>query len=225
MKMKRILLPLCVLAAASLHAQSLEAVLSRMDAAAPSFHAMSADIKMTTHTAIIDDTTVENGKLEMQRTKKRELRAVLDFSGQTDARQIGFFGKLVRIYYPKLKSYTDYDVGTNSDVLNQFLLLGFGSSGKDLAANYEISAEGQEKVDGRECTKLNLVPKNPEALKRLNKIEMWVPNDAAYPIQQKFYAPSANYRIVVYSNINLKPSIKGKQLELKLPSGVKKQSS
>jgi outer membrane lipoprotein-sorting protein len=221
--MRTLLAPLCLFAAIALNGQSVEAILSRMDQAAPNFHGVSARITMTTHTAIIDDTTVESGTFKMQRLKGQDTRAVLDFSGQRDARQIGFFGRIVRIYYPKLNSYQDIDVGKNSDVLNQFLLLGFGSSGKDLAASYKITAEGQEKLDGRETTKLLLVPNNPEVAKKLSKIEIWVPNDAAYPIQQKFYEPSGNYRIVTYSDVSLKP-IKGK-LELKLPPGVKKQSS
>jgi outer membrane lipoprotein-sorting protein len=216
---------LCLFAAMSLSGQNVEAVLARMDAAAPEFRAVSADIKMVTHTAIIDDTTTETGTFKMQRVKGKEVRAVLDFSGQSDARQIGFFGKIVRIYYPKLNSYQDYDVGKNVDVLNQFLLLGFGSSGKDLAANYTITGDGEEKLEDRDTTKLSLVPKSAEAVKRLSKIEMWIPNDAAYPIQQQFFSPSGNYRIVTYSNVNLKPVIKGKQLELKLPPGVKKQSA
>ena len=175
-------------------------------------------------TAIINDTNVESGTFKMQRLKGQEVRAILDFSGQSDSRQIGFRGSTIRIYYPKLSSYQDYDLGKNTDVLNQFLLLGFGSSGRDLASNYTISAAGQEKIDDRDTTKLALVPKNGEVAKRLSKIEMWIPNDAAYPVQQQFYEPSGNYRIVSYSNINLKPPIKGK-LELKLPPGVKKQSS
>ncbi len=195
-----------------------------MDKAAPAFRAVSADVKMTTHTAIIDDTEVESGTFKMQRLKGQEVRAVLDFSGESDARQIGFLGKIVRIYYPKLKTYQDYDLGKNSDVLNQFLLLGFGSYGRDLAGSYEITAEGEEKLEGRDTTKLSLVPKNPEVAKRLSKIQMWVPNDAAYPIQQRFTEPSGNYRIVTYSDIKLNPSMRGK-LELKLPSGVKKQGS
>ncbi len=195
-----------------------------MDKAAPSFHAMSANVKMTTHTAIIDDTEVESGTFKMQRLKGQEVRAVLDFSGQSDARQIGFLGRIVRIYYPKLKTYQDYDLGKNTDVLNQFLLLGFGSSGRDLAGSYGITSEGEEKVEGRDTTKLALVPKNPGVARRLSKIEMWVPNDVAYPVQQEFTEPSGNYRIVTYSDIKLNPSIRGK-LELKLPAGVKKQSS
>ncbi len=221
--MRTLIAPLCFFAALTLRGQSVDAVLSRMNQAAPNFHAVSAGITMTTHTAIIDDTTVESGTFRMQRLKGQETRAVLDFSGQRDARQIGFFGRIVRIYYPKLNSYQDIDVGKNSDVLNQFLLLGFGTSGKDLAASYKITSEGQEKLDSRETTKLLLVPDNQEVAKKLSKIEIWVPNDAAYPIQQKFYEPSGNYRIVTYSDVSMKP-IKGK-LELKLPPGVKKQSS
>ena len=149
--MRNLLTVLCLWAGASvgLQGQSVDAVLSRMDKAAPPFHAMSADVEMTTYTAIIDDTEVENGTFKMQRLKRQDVRAVLDFSGESDARQIGFLGKIVRIYYPKLKTYQDYDVGKNSDVLNQFLLLGFGSSGTDLAGSYEITSEGAEKLQGR----------------------------------------------------------------------------
>lgn len=224
--MRTLLTVLCLWAGASvgLQGQSVDAVLSRMDKAAPAFHAMSAEVKMTTHTAIIDDTEVESGTFKMQRLKGQEVRAVLDFSGESDARQIGFLGKIVRIYYPKLKTYQDYDLGKNSDVLNQFLLLGFGSYGRDLAGSYEITSEGEEKLEGLDTTKLSLVPKNADVAKRLSKIEMWVPKDAAYPIQQRFTEPSGNYRIVTYSDIKLNSSMKGK-LELKLPSGVKKQSS
>ncbi|HLH05081.1 MAG TPA: outer membrane lipoprotein-sorting protein [Bryobacteraceae bacterium] len=223
--MTKFLLPLvCLLGGALAHAESVETVLARMDKAAPSFHSMTANVHMTTHTAIINDTTSESGTFKMQRLKDGQVRAILDFSGETDSRQIGFLGRIVRIYYPKLNSYQDYDLGKNTDVLNQFLLLGFGSSGRDLANAYTISSEGTEKLGNRETTKLALVPKNPDVAKRLSKIEMWIPNDAAYPIQQEFYEPSGNYRIVTYTDINLRPAIHGK-LELKLPPGVNKQSS
>jgi outer membrane lipoprotein-sorting protein len=215
---------LCMLAGAvALPAESVDSILSRMDQAAPLFHGVSADIHMITYTAIIGDKTDENGTLKMQR-KAGTVRAIIDFSGQTDAREIAFLGNIIRMYYPKLKMYQDYDVGKNSNVLNQFLLLGFGSSGKELAQSYEISAAGTENVAGVETTKLLLLPKNEGVKQRLSKIEMWIPANAAYPIQQQFYEPSGNYERVTYSNVKLNPSMKG-NLELKLPSGVKRRSS
>jgi outer membrane lipoprotein-sorting protein len=199
-------------------------VLARMDEAAPGFRGMTAAVQMKTYTAILSDTTTENGTLKMQRLKTGEVRAIIDFSAQTDARVIAFLGSIVRIYYPNLKAYQDYAVGKNSDVLNQFLLLGFGSSGHQLAQSYQISAEGSEKVAGQDTTKLLLIPKDQKVKDHLAKIEMWIPGDAAYPIQQQFYEPSGNYRIVTYINIKINPPLHG-VLELKLPKGVKKQGS
>jgi outer membrane lipoprotein-sorting protein len=214
---------LCLLASISAaRSQDVNAILARMDRAAPTFHAMSADVQMKTFTAIIGDTTMESGTLKMQRLKNAGLRAVLDFSGQTDAREIAFLGKIVRIYYPNLKTYQDYDVGKNTDVLNQFLLLGFGSSGKELAQSYDITPEGSEKIAGRDTTKLLLVPRDQKIKDHLSKIEICIPEDAPYPVQQQFFEPSGNYRIVTYTNIKINPPIKG-TLELKLPSGAKKQ--
>ncbi len=177
---------------------------------------------MVTYTAILSDNTTEKGTLKMQRLKNNEVRAIIDFSGETDARVIAFLGKIVRIYYPELKAYQDYEVGKNSQVLNQYLLLGFGSSGRDLARSYEITSEGSEEVAGTATSKLLLVPKDANVKQHLTKIEVWIPKDAAYPVQQQFFEPSGNNRKVTYSNIQLNPPITG-TLELKLPPGVKKQ--
>ena len=221
--MRKLLPVLCLsLFATAAYAQSVDAVLTRMDQAARRFRAMSADVQMTTFTAIIGDKTVEDGTLKMQRLKSGEVRAIIDFSHQTDAREIAFLGKIIRIYYPNLQTYQDYDVGKNTDILNQFLLLGFGSSGKELSRSYTITQDGTEKIAGQDTTKLLLIPNDPKVKDRLSKIEMWIPNDAAYPVQQQFFEPSGNYRIVTYLNIKINPPMKG-TLELKLPSGAKKQ--
>jgi len=216
---------LCVwLVAAPIPAEDLQPILARMDEASLSFRAMTADVETTTFTKVIDDTAVQNGKLTMQRPKGKSTRAILDFSGEKDSRVIYLFNNTVRFYYPKLKLYQDIDVGKSSDVLNQFLLLGFGSSGKELMENYEITNAGSESVAGRETTKLSLAPKSAQAKETLIKVDVWIPQGAAYPVQQQFFKPSGNYVTVLYSNIKLNPPVKG-TLEYKLPSGTKKQGS
>lgn len=214
----------CLIAGSGMvQGENVASILARMDAAAPSFHGVSADLRMITHTAILNDDTVENGTLIMQRRSARDVRAIIDFTKQPDSREMAFVGKNVTIYYPKLLQYTEYDVGKDSNVLNQFLLLGFGSSGRELAQNYTVTLQGAENVSGQDTAKLLLVPVDPKAFQYLAKIEMWIPNGEAYPIQQQFYEPSGNYRKVTYSNIKLNPPIKG-SLELKLPPGAQKQS-
>ena len=223
MKLLLSVLALC-LSAASLRADSLEAILKRMDQAAPSFHALSATIAMDTYQAILDSHTPETGTLRMQRLKKNDVRAILDFKG-TDARTIAVIGNVVEIYTPKLKLVQKTNVGSKSEMLNQFLLLGFGSSGSELAQSYIITAEGEEKVAGTVTTKLQLIPKDPEVKKQLSKVEIWIPEAASYPIEQKFYRPaqpSDNCRLVTYSDVAVNPPMTGK-LDLKLPAGVKEE--
>jgi hypothetical protein len=52
---------------------------------------------------------------------------------------------------------------------------------------------------------------------------VWIPNDAAYPVQQQFNEPSGNYRRATYTGIQLNPTIRG-ILDLQLPPGTKRQS-
>jgi outer membrane lipoprotein-sorting protein len=220
--MKTFLLGLC-LASLSV-AQSVDQVLARMDKEAPSFRSMSANVEMVTYTALLGDTTDETGTVEMQRLKPGDVRAVLTFSGgQSASPWLGFEGKTLRIYYPNLNTYQDVPVGKNSDVLNQYLLLGFGSSGRELAQAYTIKFLGIEKVAGVDTSKLLLEPKDPNVKQRLQKVLIWIPNDGANPVQQQFYEPSGNYRKVTYTGIKLNPDIKG-TLELKLPPKAKRQT-
>jgi outer membrane lipoprotein-sorting protein len=58
---------------------------------------------------------------------------------------------------------------------------------------------------------------------KLSKVEMWIPANSAYPIQQQFFEPSGNYRTVTYSNEKINPPMR-RTLELKLAPGAKKQS-
>ena len=191
-----------------------------MDQAAPAFKAMTADLKMVTYTKILDDKTTESGTVTMQRVKKNETRAVIEFAGEA-ARTLTLQGKVVRIYYPNLNQYQDYDIGKTVNV-NQFLLLGFGSSGKDLSANYDIKGEGAEKIEGQDTTKLLLTPKDKRTQEHLKTAEIWVPNDSAYPIQQKFNEPSGNYRMVTYSNIKINPHLP-REIQLTVPPGAKEK--
>jgi|GEM_PF-1652697 len=224
--MRKLLAGICVLATALLcRAEDAATILKRMDASAPALRAMSADMRMVTLTAVIDDKISESGTLKMKKGKGTAVRAVIDFSAQSDsAREIGFFGKSVRIYYPNLHYYQDYDLGKNSNILNQLLLLGFGTSGEELAQSYTISAEGTEKIAGVNATKLLLDPKDPKVKAHLSKIEIWIPDGESSPIQQQFYEPTGNYRLVTYTNVRINPPIKG-DLDIQMQSGTQKRDS
>jgi len=218
--MKKLTVALCFFAFTCFaSAQSLDAVLARMDQAAPDFRGVSANVRMAQFTAILSDTTNESGTFEMQKQKNGDVRALLKLGSQW----LFFERKTVRIYYPKVNAYQDYDMGKNlGNALNSFLLLGFGTSGKQLAQSYNIKFEGTEKVAGQDTSKLLLVPKDKKVLEHLDRVEVWIPANGANPVQQQFYEPSGNWRKLTYSNTVLNPPVHG-VLELQLPPGAKKQ--
>ena len=72
----------------------------------------------------------------------------------------------------------------------------------------------------KSTTKLLLMPKDAKVKERLTKVEVWIPKDAAYPLQQQFYEPSGNYRKVTYSNVQLNPPMTG-TLELNCRPGLR----
>jgi len=51
-------------------AETLQSALARMDASAPQFHSMSADLDMVTYTAILSDSTTESGNVKMERSER-----------------------------------------------------------------------------------------------------------------------------------------------------------
>lgn len=215
---------LCMIASlGSIRADSLKDILARMDKDAPNFHALTADLTMDEYKKIIDSHTVQNGNLQMQRSKKGEVTAIITFTGADNARTVAFKGKSARIYYPVTNLYQDANLGSSAAVVNQLLLLGFGSSGKDLEQSYNIQEEGQEQVSGQATTKLLLTPKDPAVLKRFIKVELWIPDNGSNPIRQEFYESSGNYRLITYSNMHVNPPMSG-PLELKMAKGAKKQS-
>lgn len=212
-----------LLQAPAFAADTLPAVLARMDRDAPSFHALTADVTMITYTKVIDDHTTETGQLRIQKLGPNDLRAVIDFKGADQERTVALLGKTVKIYYPQLGGYKQYDLGSQSQVANQLLLLGFGSSGSDLAKSYDIKFLGSEDVNGQQTSKLELTPKDASVQSHVAKVDLWIPSDSGNPVQQQFFDPpsTGNWRKVTYAHMDLNPSIKGK-LDLVLPRNAKK---
>ena len=215
----------CVLlAASSLQAESLDSILARMDQSAPTFKGARAKVTMVTFTKLLNDKSTQSGKMEMQRQKSGETRAILDLEGSGDGQEgqvIAFLGKKILIYYPKANTYQTYQVGDKSKEINQFLLLGFGSSGKELKQSYNVTEKGVEKVAGVDATKLLLTPNDPTVSQTVARIEMWLPINGVSPIKQTFYQPSGNSRETTYSSIEINPNFP-KTLDYKLPPGATK---
>ena len=210
------------IAAGFVKAETLAAISTRMDQAAPLFSTVSAKLKKSSFTKVINDTTTESGTILIKRIKTNDMRVKIDFTG-ADERSAVFHERKYEVLLPKLKVVQDYDLGEYGSLVDQFMLLGFGTSGKSLALNYEIKVVNQEEVGGQQTTRLELVPKSKEARAHLLKIEMWIPEGQSYPVQQKLHFPSGNYDTVTYSDLKLNAPLSDDRLKLRLPKGVKRE--
>src|SRR5882724_10845340 len=79
--------------------ESLENVLQRMDRAASSFKALSADLKSVQHTAVINEDNTDVGRMLLKRSK-HDMRMLVELT-RPDPKSIVIQGHKVEIYYPK----------------------------------------------------------------------------------------------------------------------------
>ena len=200
----------------------LAAALARMDDAGASFKGLSANIRKVSHTAVINEDTVDTGTIYVKRPKPHDLRMRIDIQ-PPNPKQAEFSGHLVSIYYPKSNTVEEYDLGKERGMVDQFLLLGFGSSSKELQNAYSIRLGGPETVAGEKATRIELTPKSADVLAHLKKVDLWISDATGVAVQQKFYEPGGDYSMATYTNIKTDANIPDSALRLNLPRDVRRQ--
>jgi len=209
-------------AASTAAAQNLPAVLGRMDAAAPGFRSMTAKMDRLTHVAIINDSTSELASVRLLRLKAKDVRVSLDFT-KPDNRQVAVSDRKVEIYYPKMNRVEEWDIGKYKSLVDQFMLLGFGTSGKDLSKSYAVKYLKEDVAAGQKCSRLELTPKDAKVRQHYTKFELCIAEPGGYPIVQKLVEPSGNYTNITYSDIKINPALAAEAMPIKVPSGVKRE--
>lgn len=196
-------------------AWSLASVLRQLDNESKNFHSLSADVERTKVTVVVNDRSTETGTILVRGDKMRlEMKA-------PDARTILRAGDSVYIYTPGLKRVEQYDLGKNRAVADQFLKLGFGTSGKELEKSYLVTLQGEATIDDRKTVELELTPKSSEVRNEFSKIQIWFDESTWLPLQQQLYETgSGDYEIVHYSRIVKNPGIPDSSFKPHWPSGT-----
>lgn len=195
-------------------------ILSRLDQAAHSFTGVTAKIRVVTHTGVINEDEAQSGTIVVSRTAPEQLSFLIRFTAP-DAQAIVLRDRTLQIYYPKLNTVREYDIGKYKDIAQKLLLLGFGMRGKELKANYEIINLGDERLDSQDTAHLQLTPRSAEVLKQLSRVDLWISAKKNCPVQQKFYLPGGDSRIVTYSDITVNPHLPISALDL--PKAAKRE--
>ena len=203
-------------------ASELETLLAHMDRAAAEFRGMQADLRWLKYTAIVEDESVEEGVIKVLRGKDGEFRLLVEFQVPYSY----FFavrGTKAEIYRPRIATVEEYDLSSSKAAIEQALLLGFGTGGRFLSEHYNVTWQGRETAAGEATVKLELVPKAEKMAQRIPRLEMWISTTSWQSVQQKLYLSTAgDYRLNTYTEIALNPRLRGSDLRLKIPRGVKR---
>jgi outer membrane lipoprotein-sorting protein len=199
---------------------ALESTMSKMDKSAAAFKDLTADLSRTHHTAVINEDTVDSGEIFIKRTRPHELLMRFDIA-QPDPRQIAVDSHRAEIYFPKSQTVQIYDIGKYKKLADLILLLGFGTTSKELAASYTIRLGGEEAAGDQKITRLELTPKSDET--HLKRVDLWISDATGVPVRQKLYWPGDDYDVATYSNMKTNGNLPDAALKLDLPKGVKRE--
>jgi outer membrane lipoprotein-sorting protein len=194
-----------------------ESVLRQLDLQSRDFHSLSANVERTKVTVVVDDHSTSSGTILVHGDK------VLLEMKPPDARTVLKAGDSLYVYTPGLKRVEEYNLGKNRSMVDEFLLLGFGTSGRQLKSGYQVSLVGEPALDDKRTVELELVPKSQAARDQFSKIEIWFDESTWLPVQQQLYETgSGDYTIVRFSNLVRNPPIQDSQFKPHWPKGTEK---
>ena len=199
---------------------SLAATLARMDEAAAKFKGLQADVQKISHMAVINEDTVEAATIALKRLNPRDIRVLFDFK-PPNPKQVAIAGVKAAIYYPEINTVQEWDMGKDRSLVEQFMLLGFGSNSKDLGSAYSIRLGGPETVAGQKATRIELIPKSQDVLEHLKRVDLWISGTMGIAVQQKLFEPGGDYLLATYTNIELRLNLPDSAVKLNLPKNVK----
>jgi outer membrane lipoprotein-sorting protein len=187
----------------------LKSVLARLDAAALNFRTTSADVEFDSiETDPIPDTDVQKGVVYYERKSGAVSMGVhmSEHNGKPSGKAYTLFGGTLKLFEPNVNQVT---IIAKASKYESYVILGFGASGKDLQAKWDIKYLGSESINGLKTEKLELVAKDPDVRNNLSKVDIWLDPDRAVSLKQVFTLSSTSTYICQYSNFKFNQPLPG----------------
>jgi outer membrane lipoprotein-sorting protein len=201
--------------------EPLESILARMDGAAKTSNAFAANVRWQEYTKVLQSTDEQSGVLKLKKSKGRVMGR-LDIEKPTPFTW-HFSGDNWEKFLPKANVLSVYQISKLAKSTDQYLLLAFGLSGAELKKSYDLKLGGEETVGGVKATRLELIPKDKEARKLVAMVELWIPVDKTYAVQQKVTEPNGDYNLWMYGDAKLNPGLADSAYDFVPPANVKRE--
>ena len=202
------------------HAQTCDVTktLAQMDAAALKFQSAQADFSWDDLTAAVNAHEMQSGLIYF--SKHGSATNMAADIRQPLAKYVTFDGTEVDFYTPSLNQETIIAAGSNKDLVDTFLTLGFGGSGKDLQKNWDVTCAGTEVIDKVQTVKLELVAKQQSVRNTYSKVTIWVDPTRGISLKQVFNELSGDSRTDLFTNIKYNAPISPSVFKVKTKAGV-----
>jgi outer membrane lipoprotein-sorting protein len=194
-------------------------VLASIDQAGKRLTDLTADIKQTKVTLVVNDTSTETGKLFLKRLKNGN-RTKLEYEKPEVKTLLIDKGKVL-IYEPKIKRLQEIDLGKNR-AQAEFLLTGVGQSSANLTNTYDVKFLKEEIINSVKTSLLELKPKSGKVSAMFTQIWLWIDPATGLPIQTRLTESSGDYLTFQLENIKINPKLSDKTFKLDVPSDVQK---
>src|SRR5437762_13256001 len=113
-----------------------------IDKSAQDFRTLTADIEHIKYTAVVKDTSTETGHIFVRRDEKMRIEIA-----KPDLRTIPRTGDSLFAYNPKINRVEEFDLGKNRSMVDQYVLLGFGTESGNISKSYLVSGVGEEELE------------------------------------------------------------------------------
>lgn len=213
------LVPLPVFAKSKKDRLELNQIFSHMNESAKRLKTLSADLEYTKVTVLVNDFATESGQMYYRNAKSPDI--LIDF--KKPAPKVILFRKdKAEIYQPIINQIQEFDLSKHSGLIQQFLLLGFGTNSKDLQKVYQVKYLKEEQLGGDTTVLLELTPREENLAAQLSKIQLWISEESWLPVQQKFFEASGDYSVARYSSVKVNRNLPSSTFQLHGAKGAKR---
>ena len=163
--------------------------------------------------------STDHGKLYFRNGKSPEI--LLEFE-DPDPKTILFKKNKGEMYLPKINQIQEYDLSHHSELVQQFLLLGFGTDSNSLKKTYDVKLVGEEDVNGDTTAVLELTPLKPSVAAQIAKVNLWISEESWLPVEQRFFEPGGDYLETKYSSVIVNRALPPSVFEIPAAKGAKR---
>ena len=189
-------------------------VLDRMDARAKTLTTLTADLKQTKVTIVVDDHSEKTGKLHYKKSRGKSTFLVV-YQEPAVSTILLEKGK-VSILEPRIKRYQVIDTG-NGSATTRLPLFWIGQSGRTIRRDNDVRFIRKDQVDGRPTSLLELNPRSTAVKNLFSRIQLWVDHTHWIPVQTRLFEASEDYLTLLLSNVKINPRLPDRIFKLKVP--------